>query len=71
MCQKINEELVVKMEERLQKAFPEGKFEIDDKDGVHIKLKVVSEEFNGLPLIGQHKLVYAALDDLLVSGELH
>ena len=71
MCQKINEELVGKMEERLNKAFPEGKYTIDDMDSVHIKLNIVSNLFEGLPLLKQHQLVYNALNDLLESGELH
>ena len=71
MCQIINPELVIKMEERLQKAFPNSHFEIDDGDGMHLRVQVQSGEFKNKTMIEQHKMVYAAFDDLIQSGELH
>jgi len=72
MCQAINQQLVDQMEERLQKSFPNGQFEITDgDDGMHLQVTVTSADFAEKPLVHQHKLVYAALNDLLKSGELH
>ena len=72
MCQPINQELVTKMEERLQKTFPHANFEIDDgADGMHLHVNVTTNEFNGKTLMDQHKMVYAAFTDLITSGELH
>ena len=71
MCQNINPELVIKMEELLFKNFPESKFEIDDGDGMHVRVQVQSAMFKNKTTIEQHKMVYAAFDDLIKSGELH
>jgi len=72
MCQAINQELVNEMELRLQKSFPKGEFEITDgEDGMHLQVKVTSHEFKNKTMIEQHKMVYAAFDDLIKSGELH
>jgi stress-induced morphogen len=72
MCQAINQQLVDQMEERLKKSFPDGDFEItDDEEGMHLQVRVTSGDFKDKSLVEQHKMVYAALDDLLKSGELH
>jgi acid stress-induced BolA-like protein IbaG/YrbA len=41
---------------------------IVDGDGSHFVARVVSDEFDGLPMIKQHKLVYAALGDSMESA---
>lgn len=72
MCQAINQQLVDQMEEKLKKSFPNGQFEITDgEDGMHLQVSIASVEFKDKPLIQQHKMVYAALNELLKSGELH
>lgn len=72
MCQAINQQLVDQMEERLKKNFPDGEYEITDgDDGMHLQVRVTSGGFKDKTLIEQHQMVYAALDDLIKSGELH
>jgi len=72
MCQAINQQLVEEMEKRLRQNFPSADFEItDSEDGMHLQIKISSSIFKNKPLIQQHKMVYAALDDLIKSGELH
>lgn len=71
MCQVIHQELVDQMEERLKKSFPAGRFEISDGDGMHLQVTVTSQEFADKSKIDQHKMVYAALKDIIKSGELH
>jgi len=71
MCQAINQELVNQMEERLKTSFPDANFEVDDGDGMHLQVKITAKEFADKSLIEQHKMVYAALNDLIASGELH
>ncbi len=39
-----------------------------DGDGSHFVARVVSDDFKGLPMIKQHKLVYAALGDSMESA---
>ena len=40
-------------------------------DGSHCVLAVASDEFEGLRTIKKQQLIYACLNDLIASGELH
>ena len=62
-----------KIEEKLKKEFPDAKIELRDyrHDGTHIVVDIVSSRFENLNLVDQHRLVYAALSDMLKSGEVH
>jgi stress-induced morphogen len=57
----------------LEAAFPGGQVEVEDRTGGgdHFQVTVVSETFNGLPLIQQHKLVNQALAAPLADGTIH
>ena len=57
----------------LEAAFPGGQVEVEDRTGGgdHFQVTVVSEAFNGLPLIQQHKLVNEALAAPLADGTIH
>jgi len=57
----------------LDQAFPEGEIAVEDRTGGgdHFQVTVVSDAFNGLPLIQQHKLVNAALAAPLADGTIH
>jgi stress-induced morphogen len=58
----------------LNEAFPDAK-ELDVVDrtggGDHFHVTVVSGRFEGLSLVEQHKLVYAALAEPLADGTIH
>ncbi len=56
----------------LLKNFPDAQIKITDTlgDQDHYAVEIVSEKFEGLPLIKQHRLVKDALSDVL-SKELH
>lgn len=41
-----------------------------DGDGSHFAARVVSDVFEGLPMVKQHQLVYAALGDSM-AGAIH
>ena len=41
-----------------------------DGDGSHFAARVVSDVFEGLPMVKQHQLVYAALGDSM-EGAIH
>lgn len=60
------------LQEILYKAFPGSELEIIDLvgDSNHYKVTITSDRFNDLSLKEQHKLVYAALGDIM-GGELH
>jgi stress-induced morphogen len=57
----------------LEAAFPGGQVDVEDRTGGgdHFQVTVVSEAFNGLPLIQQHKLVNEALAAPLQDGTIH
>jgi stress-induced morphogen len=62
------------LEDRLREAFPDAR-ELDVVDrtggGDHFHVTVVSPRFNGLSLVDQHRLVYAALAEPLGDGTIH
>ena len=57
----------------LDVAFPGAEIQVEDRTGGgdHFQVVVVSDAFNGLPLIEQHKLVNAALQAPLADGTIH
>jgi len=58
----------------LASAFPDAQelFVIDRTGGGdHFQVTVASGRFDGLSLVDQHKLVYAALEEPLADGTIH
>ena len=58
----------------LQQAFPDAtELSVHDRTGGgdHFQVTVASSRFEGLPLLEQHKLVYAALATPLADGSIH
>jgi stress-induced morphogen len=57
----------------LEAAFPGGQVDVEDRTGGgdHFQVTVVSDAFNGLPLIQQYKLVNQALAAPLADGTIH
>ena len=58
---------------RIADALPGSEVEVKDLTGTgdHFEARVVSPSFAGLPMVQQHQAVYAPLQDLLKSGQLH
>jgi len=67
-----------KYKEKLLIAFPDAEIQIEDvtgshaehSSGLHVKLDIVSEKFEGKSLVEQHKIVYQVLAEEL-KGEIH
>jgi stress-induced morphogen len=62
------------IENLLRKAFPDAReLAVVDRTGGgdHFQVTVVSPRFNGLSLIEQHRLVYAALEGPMADGTIH
>ena len=62
------------LEPLLHAAFPDASVvELVDRTGGgdHFHVTVVSAQFDGLSLVEQHKLVYAALATPLADGTIH
>jgi len=62
------------LETLLREAFPDAaELAVIDRTGGgdHFQVVVTSARFNGLPLVEQHRLVYAALAAPLADGTIH
>jgi stress-induced morphogen len=62
------------LEELLRAAFPDAReLQVVDRTGGgdHFQVTVASPRFNGLSLVDQHRLVYAALAGPLGNGSIH
>jgi acid stress-induced BolA-like protein IbaG/YrbA len=59
--------------ERILGALPGSEVQVRDTTGTgdHFEAAVASAAFVGKPMVQQHKLVYAAVQDWLQTGELH
>jgi stress-induced morphogen len=65
---------IERLESLLRTAFPDaGELAVLDRTGGgdHFQVVVSSARFDGLPLIEQHRLVYAALDEPMRDGTIH
>ncbi len=63
-----------RLQELLRGAFPDADvLRVDDRTGGgdHFQVTVRSSRFDGLPLVDQHRLVYAALAEPLADGSIH
>jgi stress-induced morphogen len=58
---------------RIEEALPGAAVEVRDTTGGgdHFEARVAAAAFAGKSRIEQHQLVYAALRDVLATGELH
>jgi stress-induced morphogen len=56
----------------LEDAFPGGQVSVVDfGGGDHLAAHVRAPQFEGLPLIAQHRLVYGPVQHLLDDGSIH
>ena len=57
----------------IRSALPDAAVEAFDWTGTqdHYDVRVVSAGFAGVPLIDQHRMIYAAVDAALKDGRLH
>ena len=62
-----------RIRERILGALPGSEVRVNDTTGTgdHFEAYVASPAFAGKPMVQQHKLVYAAVQDWLQTGELH
>jgi acid stress-induced BolA-like protein IbaG/YrbA len=58
---------------RIEAALPGAEVEVRDTTGTgdHFEARVVAAAFAGRSMVQQHQLVYAPLQDVLATGELH
>lgn len=58
------------IQQLIQHKMPSATVDVSGGDGKYIA-KVISDEFSDLSQIKRHKMVYACVNDEIVSGELH
>ena len=63
----ISNDEIVKL---LNTAFPDSSISVEG-DGYKYEATIVSESFEGLNTMKRHQSVYASLNDVITSGELH
>ena len=54
----------------IEQAIPDSRA-IVDGEGCNFTVKVISEAFAGKTMMMEHRMVYAAVDEHIKSGELH
>ncbi len=61
------------IKKRIELALPGAQAEVHDTTGTndHFEARVMSPSFDGLSMVQQHQQVYAPLQDVLATGELH
>ncbi len=59
-----------KIQQLIEQQMPDARISVSGAEG-KFTAEVISDDFEGLPLIKRHKLVYAAVNDEIASGELH
>jgi acid stress-induced BolA-like protein IbaG/YrbA len=57
----------------IHRVLPSAQVDVVDTvgDGNHFQATVIAEEFIGLTMLKQHKMVYEAVQDYLDDGRLH
>lgn len=63
--------LTEKIKRKIEAALPNAEIDIQSPDQVHFTARIVAAEFKGLSRVQQQQKVYAALGDLIASGEVH
>jgi len=57
----------------IRKAIPEAAVTVTDLTGTldHLRVRVVSDQFNGKSLLDRHRMIYQALDEPMKDGRIH
>lgn len=59
------------IKERIQEKLPNAKVEVTSPDNIHYFAKVTDASFQGKPILEQHRIVYATVQDLLANESIH
>ncbi len=54
----------------IESGLPDAKVAVTGGEG-KFEAEVISEQFEGLSMIKQHQMVYATVNEYIISGELH
>lgn len=58
------------IKQRIEAGIPGAKVEVTG-DGYKYEATVISDQFEGMNTMKQHQMVYATVNELITSGELH
>ncbi len=56
--------------EMIESHLPDARIQVAGDDGVHFQALVVSDAFEGKPVLSRHRMVYDALGERM-GGEVH
>lgn len=60
----------IRIKDLIENGLPEAQVDVRGEDGVHFEAEVVSPAFAGKLPLARHRMVYAALGELM-GGEIH
>jgi acid stress-induced BolA-like protein IbaG/YrbA len=63
--------LTEKIKQKIEEALPGAEVDVNSGDQVHFQARVAASQFQGLSRVQQQQKVYAALGDLISTGEVH
>jgi acid stress-induced BolA-like protein IbaG/YrbA len=58
------------IKELIEQGLPGASAQVHGPDGVHFEARVVAQAFAGKPTLARHRMVYAALGELM-GNEIH
>jgi len=59
-----------KVQTMISEGIPEAQVNVSGDDGVHFEAVIICQEFNGMPTIRRHRMVYATLGKFM-GREIH
>lgn len=61
---------IEQVKQLIEQAIPDAQVTVSG-DGCNLQAVVISPAFEGLPMLKQHQMVYAAVNKHIASGEIH
>ena len=55
----------------IEAVLPDARVTVITEDNVHFEAIVIAKQFSGLSLLKRQQMVYGALNDHILQGELH
>ncbi len=59
------------LKKNIEQALPDSLVQIQSNDGHHFEAIVICEQFNGKPRVQRQQMVYAVVNQDIISGALH
>jgi len=63
--------LPIEIKQLIIAKFPHAKVEVATDDNQHFSATIVDNQFTGVSLVNRQRQVYSAINDQIISGEIH